>query len=88
MHLRLLPFAVHGVLSFALGYFCFFHSIARIGLASTVTINAMWPILALVLACGVRRWRGQDCAVPALVWLAALLLLMGSVLQAYGISNR
>ena len=88
MHLRLLPFAVHGVLSFALGYFCFFHSIARIGLASTVTINAMWPILALVLACGVRRWRGQDCDVPTLVWLAALLLLIGSVLQAYGISNR
>lgn len=88
MHLRLLPFAVHGVLSFALGYFCFFHSIARIGLASTVTINAMWPILALVLACGVRRWRGQDCDVPTLVWLAAVLLLIGSVLQAYGISNR
>lgn len=88
MHRHLLPFAVHGVLSFALGYFCFFHSIARIGLASTVTINAMWPILALVLACAVRRWRGQDCDVPALVWLAALLLLIGSVLQAYGISNR
>lgn len=88
MHRHLLPFAVHGVLSFALGYFCFFHSIARIGLASTVTINAMWPILALVLACAVRRWRGQDCDVPALVWLAALLLLIGSVLQAYGISNQ
>lgn len=88
IHRHLLPFAVHGVLSFALGYFCFFHSIARIGLASTVTINAMWPILALLLACGVRRWRGQDCDVPALVWLAALLLLIGSLLQAYGISNR
>lgn len=88
IYLHMLPFAVHGVLSFALGYFCFFHSIARIGLASTVTINAVWPILALVLACGVRRWRGQDCDVPALVWLAALLLLIGSLLQAYGISNR
>ena len=88
IQLHMLPFAVHGVLSFAIGYFCFFHSIARIGLASTVTINAMWPILALMLACGLRRWRGQDCDVPRLVWLAATLLLIGSVLQAYGISNR
>ena len=76
------PYTVHGVLSFALGYFCFFQSMAQVGMASTVTVNAMWPILALVLACGWRRWRGQPCEVAGLVWLAATLLLLGSLWHA------
>lgn len=79
-------FAAHGVISFAFAYAAFFESIAVIGLAQTVLINAFWPMLAVGFSCAWRRLRGQPCAVPASLLWAALLILAGSLIQGLALS--
>lgn len=77
----LLGFAAHGVLSFGLAYTLFFHSLRTVGLASTILITAFWPALALVLRTLVERGRPP---VSPLTWLAAALLLGGSLVHIVG----
>jgi len=79
---RLWPFCVHGVLSFGLGYTFFFFSIQRVGLGSSVLINAFWPVLGVLLTGVVRKISGQPHEIPLTVGLAATLLLAASAIQA------
>ena len=74
-------FALHGAVSFAFAYALFFSSIVSLGLARTVLVTAFWPVISLLVAMAVGRRRGQEVAVPATVWIAAALLLSGSVAQ-------
>ncbi len=76
----LLPFALHGVLSFGAAYYFFFHSIGAIGLSRTVMITVAWPALALLIDVGLRAARRQPIdlrpttiAGMALFTLAAVL---------------
>lgn len=77
----LFPFCLHGVLSFALAYVCFFHSIAVIGLARTVIITAFWPFLAIVFSWLRQYWCGQPYHIHPALLVAALLLLTASLMQ-------
>ncbi len=81
IHSWLLAFGIHGIISFALAYASFFESIRLIGLSRTVLINAFWPILAIVLTCLWQRLQRQPCEVPNGIWLAAILVLAGSLIQ-------
>lgn len=74
-------FALHGAISFAFAYALFFSSIVALGLARTVLVTAFWPVVSLVVATAIGRTRGERVAVPATVWVAAALLLAGSVAQ-------
>jgi len=77
----LLPFLLHGILSFGVAYTAFFHSIVLIGLAPTILINAFWPALAMVLGCLVARLRREACDVRPSIWVAVVLLVLGSLAQ-------
>lgn len=81
------PFIVHGILSFAFAYSLFFTSIEKIGLSASVLINAFWPVLALLLARLIEKFKGQRGDIPAVIWAAAVFLLMGSVIQAFNIED-
>jgi drug/metabolite transporter (DMT)-like permease len=77
------PFAVHGILSFGVAYTLFFHSIATLGLYSTVLINAFWPFLSML---GVKWIQGMtvrhgEQRIPLTVWLASGLLLVASLIE-------
>lgn len=80
-----IPFLVHGILSFGIAYTAFFYSITFIGMAPTVLINAFWPALAMLLGCGVTKWRYGECDVHASIWFAIALLLLGSGVQILGL---
>ena len=75
------PFFLHGIVSFGVAYTMFFYSINQIGLARTVLINAFWPILSLLITAVIRIIRGRPIAIPAVLMVAALMLLSGSLFQ-------
>lgn len=75
-------FAGHGALSFAVAYTLYFYSIASNGLTPTVLVTAFWPALALGIAWLGARLRGRPYKVPTLMWIAAALLLVGSLVQS------
>ncbi len=75
------PFCLHGALSFALAYACFFRSIALIGLTRTVVITAFWPFLAIVFSWLRQRFRGEPYRIHPALLAAALLLLAASLTQ-------
>lgn len=76
------PFAVHGVISFAIAYTMFFHSIATLGLLPTVVINAFWPFMSIILT-QLIPYAGSSGRrqVPLAVWVASGLLLLGSLIE-------
>lgn len=77
------PFAAHGVISFGIAYTLFFHSVATLGLYSTVLLNAFWPFLSILVVKGLQYYRqgGPMQQVPINVWLASGLLLLASVTE-------
>lgn len=77
-------FMLHGVLSFGIAYALYFDAIRQLGLGPTALINAFWPMLSLVLAHVLARRRPDAEPIPRLVWLAALLLLLGSLAAIWG----
>lgn len=80
----MLFFALHGLLSFATAYAFYFQAIREIGVASTALINAFWPMLSLVLGRMLAvRYAGRE-PIPMLVWVAAILLLAGSLAAIWG----
>lgn len=86
LHARwLVPFALHGVLSFGLGYGAFFHSITRIGLSRSVIITAFWPVLGILFTWLYSRIRSEPYRLHPAFWAAALLLLAASLLQMRGL---
>ncbi|MEW6120194.1 MAG: EamA family transporter [Pseudomonadota bacterium] len=82
------PFALHGILSFGLAYTLFFHSIATLGLYSTVLINAFWPFLSIWVVKATQALSGQGGRrpVPLTVWMASSSLLAASVIEIYLLS--
>ena len=70
----LVPFALHGVISFGGAYFFFFGSIASIGLSRTVMITVAWPALAMAIDVSVRLSRSQplELARPTVIGLSLL----------------
>jgi drug/metabolite transporter (DMT)-like permease len=81
----LIPFCVHGVISFGIAYSCFFFSIERIGLGKSVLINAFWPILGILVVSVLRKLQGKPIELPPIVILSAAILLAGSITQAVAI---
>jgi len=81
----LIPFCVHGVVSFGIAYSCFFFSIERIGLGKSVLINAFWPILGIIVVSVLRKAQGKPIELPPIVILSAVILLAGSLTQAVAI---
>ena len=77
------PFFLHGAVSFGAAYSMFFYSINQIGLAHTVLINAFWPILSILITTIIRITRRQPVAIPTVLIVAALILLSGSLFQAF-----
>lgn len=75
------PFIIHGILSFGLAYSAFFESIKQIGVGQTVLINSFWPILAIFFVYLTSWLRNQEHKIPKYVWYAAPFFLMGSILQ-------
>jgi len=82
----IIPFLIHGVLSFGIAYTAFFYSITYIGMAPTVLVNAFWPALAMLFGCGVAVWRFGECNVHPSIWIAISLLLAGSFIQILGLN--
>jgi len=76
------PFLLHGIISFSIAYACFFESIKHIGLGKTVLITAFWPILAIFFSSLVNKFKGDEYHIPVSIWFAAIILLMGSIIQA------
>lgn len=83
----LLPFAVHGILSFSLAYAFFFAALESVGMLKTVVINAFWPVLALLFTYLLNRVRRVQYNVPYYAWLAGILLCMGSAMQAWKLAS-
>lgn len=81
----IVPFLGHGVLSFGIAYTAFFYSIAFLGMAQTVLINAFWPALAMLFGCGVAMLRKGKCKVHVSIWIAIALLMAGSGVQILGL---
>jgi len=77
----ILPFMLHGVLSFGFAYTSFFKSITLIGVAKTALINAFWPFLAILLSSAINRFEGKEYRNPIYVWIAAAMLMTGSIIQ-------
>jgi len=77
----LLPFAIHGIISFGLAYAAFFKSITLIGLANTAIINAFWPFLAILLSNLENKIKGIEQKTPLYIWIAAIFFIFGSVLM-------
>jgi len=75
------PFAAHGVVSFAAGYFFFFNALAELGVMKTVLITAFWPVSALLLVEKINKHRGRDIRIAPATWVAAALLLIGLLIH-------
>jgi drug/metabolite transporter (DMT)-like permease len=73
------PFMLHGVISFAVAYGLMFESIKRIGVGPTALITAFWPSLTILHSLFTRQRS------PILMLMAALLLLIGSLVSASAI---
>jgi len=74
-------FVLHGMISFCIAYVLLFASIATIGLSRTVTINAFWPALSMILAGTIARAQGKCWSVSSSILLATALLLIGTLLE-------
>jgi uncharacterized membrane protein len=83
----LLPFAVHGIISFSLAYAIFFAALESVGMLRTVVINAFWPLLALLFTYIINRVRRAPYNVPYYAWLAGILLSSGSAVQVWNLAN-
>lgn len=77
----IIPFVVHGAISFGIGYASYYESIRRIGVGRTALVTAFWPVLALGFAYGRSRILGERFSLPRIIWIAAAFLLLGSVVQ-------
>jgi drug/metabolite transporter (DMT)-like permease len=76
------PFIFHGIVSFGIGYACFYASIRAIGVGKTALLTAFWPATSLVLGWAISRARKENTRLPRVVWIASILLLLGSLIQA------
>lgn len=74
-------FCAHGAISFALAYTLFFRSIATVGLTATVLVTAFWPVIAMLFSAALARSRGERYELAPTMWAAAVLLLVGSLIQ-------
>ncbi|AFI85555.1 DMT family transporter [Methylophaga nitratireducenticrescens] len=83
----LLPFAVHGIISFSLAYAFFFAALESVGMLKTVVINAFWPVLALLFTYVINRVRSVNYKVPYYAWFAGLLLCSGSAVQIWNMAS-
>lgn len=77
------PFMLHGIVSFGAAYTFFFYSVKEIGLAHSVLINAFWPILSILITAAIRTTRKRPVDIPPILLVASLILLFGSLLQAF-----
>jgi drug/metabolite transporter (DMT)-like permease len=74
-------FALHGIISFGIGYFALFTSIGYIGVARTAIIAGIWPLLALPFSVAGEKLRGEKIERRAIRWiaLAAGLIFIGAM---------
>jgi drug/metabolite transporter (DMT)-like permease len=81
-------FAVHGFLSFGIGYTALFTSIAYIGVAKTALITGAWPLLAIPTSIIGEKLRGESIEHRNLRWIAlgASLIFAGALINLVGLS--
>lgn len=73
-------FALHGILSFGIGYPSFYESTLRIGFANTIIIGVFWPGLSVMMVRTLNRWRKHEITpMPATMIIAIVLLTLGSL---------
>ncbi len=75
-----MPFAMHGILSFSIAYTCFFKSIITIGLAKTVIVNAFWPALSVLIVYAHKRFNGEIYRVNHYLIVAMVLFVCASII--------
>ena len=78
------PFVLHGLLSFGLGYTLYFEAIRTTGLVSTVVVTAFWPGLALVLQQALGAATGTREPYGVTVWVGSGLLTAGALVKLLG----
>ncbi|MBI4286337.1 MAG: DMT family transporter [Chloroflexi bacterium] len=67
-------FALHGVLSMAIGYTFYFSGIAKLGVSLAALIVAVWPLLAVPLSMFGERLRGVPLSRRSLIVIPAAFL--------------
>lgn len=76
-------FSLHGLVSYATAYLCFFASLAQLGLARTVAVTAAWPLVSLFTASLERRTVGARTVTPPYFVVASCVLLVGATVEIW-----